>query len=299
MSLADHIMGIEQAAPRKAKRVLSPVSLQDTSGQRFFGPTGLQKALHDYIDAIKEPTRLGGEWLHASSLYTLCTRQHAIIRENAPSLDSEAIVESTPTPRRVIYDVGKATHYAVRNKYLGPSGLLYGAWKCRQCQAVVESTMPERCGCGGEFRYKETVFRNDELKILGAPDGRLVRCPNEMPISCATPLIGMGILEIKSKEGALFKMIQAPEPAHCFQAQIYMWLTGLRWAIVLYVSKSQESKSPFKDWGILADERMGGTIRRIVEESKGQGERKCQTPDDKRAGKCFARGVCFFGERLA
>ena len=292
MSLANHIVNLEKPAP-VIERKRQPVE-QPSNGQLFFGPTGMQKALHDYLDTLTEPTRLGGEWLHASSLYDLCTRQHVIAKENS----SASIVESTPTIRRVVYDVGKATDYAACNDWLGPARLLYGTWRCQQCHAVVESTMPERCGCGGRFQYEKTTFRNNELKIIGEPDGRLVRCPNEMPISCPVPLVGMGILEIKSKEGALFKRLQAPEPSHCFQAQVYMWLTGLGWAIILYVSKSQEPKSPFRDFGLLRNERTEGIIRRTVEEAKGQGERKCQTPDDKRAGKCFARGVCFFGEKL-
>jgi len=148
-----------------------------------------------------------------------------------------------------------------------------------------------RCGCGGSFHYQETRFRNEELKVMGSPDGRLIRCPGDPTKT------GMGIVEIKSIEGGLFKSLKEPNIRHCFQAQVYMWLTGLKWATILYVSKSLEKKSPFLDYGILYDHKMDQIIRSIVSEIRAGGKKKCITPDDKRAARCPVREACFFAIR--
>ena len=249
---------------------------------------GLVEQLCDALSR-PQPVRYAADgWLHASQLYDLCTRQAAIVTEQVPPPQARArVIDVGP---RVVFDVGKAVAWVVRQHYLGPMGLLYGVWVCR-CGAAVEGLMPTAaCACGGtDWQYRETVVQNADLKVIGSIDGLLPPRP-ELGI-------GMGDLEIKSMEWLLFRNLTAPVAAHVAQLQTYLALDGREWGVILYVSKSLDT-TPFKEYGMKKNPAHEAWIRSVVEEVRRGGEKKCRHAETKRALNCFARSACFFGATI-
>jgi hypothetical protein len=223
--------------------------------------------------------------LHVSQLYDLCTRQAAItIAENIPPEGRGKVVD---VGDRVVWDVGKAVATVVRHWYLGPMGLLYGTWRCGTCQAAVDGLMPRQpCACGQQtWRYQEPVVVDAALGIVGSLDGLL---PSRAEFGG-----GLGVLEIKSMEGALFRRLTRPVERHVHQVQTYLTIGGYEWGVILYVSKSYEAV-PFKEFGLRRDAGHATRIAALVREVADGGTRKCRDAGTKRALGCFARSSCWF-----
>jgi hypothetical protein len=275
--LANHI---QWAARSQTTQKTKPPEEPLLSGALTFERPGLREFLHEFL-THEEKVRTGGDWIHASSLFNLCTRQYVLASE------MNEVMQVVRVNDRSIYDIGIAMQEVMRNKYLGPLQILYGKWRCQRCKSLIEGLMPkERHDCGGKFRYEETVFYNHELNIFGSTDGILLPRPD-------FGLAGRGVLEIKSIEGALFKHLRQPQPEHIFRTNVYMFLSGMRWAVILYWSKSKEPQSPFKEFGLRYDPSVAEKVRCTMEELRNGGQKKCGDISEKRAKKCFAREPCF------
>lgn len=59
-------------------------------------------------------------------------------------------------------DLGNAIHHIVQSQYLGPSGMLFGGWRCVNCRQVL----------GGFQTYPKTLCRN-RLRVTQATDVKL------------------------------------------------------------------------------------------------------------------------------
>lgn len=58
-----------------------------------------------------------------------------------------------------IFDIGHALHDQWRQKYLGPSGKLFGQWRCSRCHSISEGFQPTRaCKCAHNY------FKNGSIK---------------------------------------------------------------------------------------------------------------------------------------
>ena len=236
-----------------------------------------------------EDRRLGGEWLHVSALYDLCTREHVLAKQ---AIERTGVVPARiMTPQlRVRFDMGRYFAELIRNEYLGPMGRLWGDWRCLSCGAFVESqVMPKACTCrNGAWMYEEREVRHDALKIVAHVDGFDL-----------DPVLDKVVLELKSVEGAIFKSRSLlPLARDVFQASVYCWLTGTKAARLFYASMSLETNHlPFKEFTIPFDVRVPARVERIVQEVRAGGKRACESRDDARAIACPHAGPCFAAKR--
>lgn len=172
-----------------------------------------------YLSNIKESSRAAG--YHPSELYGLCIRR--MIFSKLLPVGGGSI---EPQLRR-IFDNGTALHSWYQNRYLGPMRVLYGSWKCKLCGKTTEGFMPampcDKCG-GNGWRYVETGVKHEELGIIGHYDG-------ELRINDKRYL-----LEMKTTS-AFDRLSKKPSDAHIYQTQIYMWLSGIPFGLILYIDK--------------------------------------------------------------
>lgn len=247
-------------------------------------------------DKPKSPLTADG-WLRASAFAHLCPREevlaarHSVVRADILSPDSMLTLLH-----------GTSLHWGLQNRLLPELGLLVGKWLCLQCAKEYGGTLPlaenliyrpDACpACGGvEFQYQELMLHSDEVhRVNGHPDGFLI-----LP-----GLPGMGVFEAKSigQNGAPAAR-QAPQVAHVIQVHIYMWLTGFRWAKILYWDKTAPGVSALIEHHVDRDEETIERIKRMalsVWEGIRNGtlpDRICASPDCNRALGCALRGPCF------
>jgi len=207
---------------------------------------------------------------------------------------------------------GTSLHWGLQNHALPELGVLYGQWKCLDCGTThggVEKGVPisetvvlrpnacAKCGNaskgGGDvaFQYVEHHFINDTFLVRGHPDGFL-----------ALPgLPGLGILEAKSIGGRnAWEVKQAPHYGHVIQAQAYMWLSGLKWAVIFYWAKGEQGiERSLAEHFIEYDEETIVNLKRLltsIPDGIRSGilpERVCVTDSCTRANKCSAVKKCF------
>lgn len=276
MGLGRLLAGDDERAQSAPVPAVVPIPIPPQSPR----PT-LRENLDVFLTEI-EPPREQGEYVHASSLWELCTKQVVLFRKYAKQFGDETL-KVIPPGLRMRFDVGSTVHDLVRQQYLGPMGRLYGQWKCVRCNGLITGKMPTYCACGSRrFDYVEPEYKDEELKLVGHLDGL-----------DKDPLYGLGVLEIKTIDGALFKLLKAPQPEHEFRLHVYMKLAGLSWGRILYVSMALEKKSPFREFMIRFDARVWNRVAAKLKEIQHGGERACASRADPRAISCPAADRCF------
>jgi hypothetical protein len=233
---------------------------------------------------------------------------------------------------------GTALHWAVQNHILPNRALLYGVWRCLVCGHVVGGLPPEEkaelrkiaaseapdkarfkelceaqgrldkslvlrpgkcpsCGVselemGDEllFEYREQWFGDIDYRIGGHPDGFLV----------IPGYSGSGILEVKSiSSHVAWKVKHTPQMEHLIQAHTYMWLTGRKWALVMYWAKGTHGLKSII-WHFV--ERDEGTVQKLQKlvgdmrtgiDTGALPSRICNSVHCARAGGCALAPVCF------
>jgi hypothetical protein len=230
----------------------------------------------------------------------ICTTQQVTRKE---TLGSDLLL---------IFLHGTSLHWGLQNYALPELGVLYGQWKCLACGTaaggaepgfpIAEKVIlrPDKCSkCGNvskgrgdlAFQYVEASFVNDEFGLTGHPDGFLV-LPGKP---------GMGILEAKSIGGrGAWEVKSAPHYGHVVQAQAYMWLSGLKWAVILYWAKAEQGvEQSLMEHFIDYDEETVANIKGILKSipngvrSGLLPERICAIPTCTRANKCSVAKKCF------
>lgn len=239
----------------------------------------LKDLLLKYATQVEE-SRLTEDYIHASDLYGLCSRKAVLVKEPDVDLAPRVIAPAL----RITFDIGRAVESLLRLKYLGPMGVLYGDWRCVVCQALATGKMPKQCaGCGRKrFDYVERTVRNEEYKVVGNLDGMELH-----------PAYGLGVLELKTIDGQLFKLLKQPQAEHIFRTHVYMWLSGLKWARILYVSKAMEKVSPLKEYFLSYDPKVVAPVIAKLKERADGGKKCCESSTDPRAIKCPVRGGCW------
>jgi hypothetical protein len=147
-----------------------------------------------------------------------------------------------------------------------------------------------------EFLYHELFFENKDYLIGGHPDGFLKVA--ERP--------DLGLLEAKSiSQTGAYEIRNTPKMDHVIQAQLYLWLTGLRWAKIFYWNKGVFGRSALTEHYLEYD---NDTVLGIQETIRGirdgittgnLPERICETQHCERAIECSSAEVCFkFEDRI-
>lgn len=248
-----------------------------------------------------KPVPTPDSWIRASSLATLCDRAEVLA-----GIHKVERVEHLEYYQQLTFDMGKGVHWTLQNNVLPQLDVLVGEWRCRVCGRVYGGPdqlihRPKRCTYGNcvappeqqadesSFEYVEQFYQDHEYRVQGHPDGFL-----EMP-----EVEGLGVLEAKSASDFAFKKIKdVPDFGHVIQVQTYLWLTGLKWGIILYWNKGAW-KDPVVQHFIERDDDAIESIKQLVLRIRAglkTGElpaRTCSSIDCKRAEVCDLAKLCF------
>lgn len=261
---------------------------------------------HFIRERVKKPIT-EEEYIRASGFAYMCAREEVIcVMENITRDDD------VNSDTLITFGHGTALHNFLQSYMLPQLGVIRGAWKCIQCghevgivpdgkpplKYVVER--PEKCAkCKApaldktddpNLIFREQFFFDEQTRVGGHNDGFLI-----LP---GRP--GVGILEAKSisAKGAT-EVRHTPKIEHVIQAQIYMWLTGCQWAVILYWNKGQYGVKCLIDHVIERDpdtlkkiKATANSIWRGVEKKKLP-KRICGNASCARARECAVRGICF------
>jgi hypothetical protein len=250
------------------------------------------------------PPLAPGDYIRISSLSSMCAREE-ILR----SLHGVTRYDNVEPDLNLIFAHGSGLHYTLQNNILPVLDMLYGRWTCLSCgqhyggsalslekDVSLESLVvlrPDKCACGGlEFLYRELHYSSAQYRLTGHPDG-FIRIPQ---------YDGLGVLEAKSisTKGA-WEVRSCPRMDHVVQAQMYLWVTGLNWAQILYWDKGTNGTAGLVEHHIERDdetiEQVLSLIRSIWEgiASKALPDRICMASACPRAVKCSVTSKCFAG----
>lgn len=258
----------------------------------------------------KSGPMLHEDWIRVSSIGSMCPREEVLCSKNnvirERSFDGDAGLN---------FGLGNAIHWLFQNRALAPTGRLIGSWRCTWCgetygsQATQLVPRPDRCiRCGaiaGEaprsggrpsveihplaFLYVEEFVGNEEYRIGGHPDGFM--SSSEEPI----------LLEFKSaNDRNFFKYKDTPDFVHVIQSQIYLWLTGLKRAKIIYLNKNGSKDNFLREHDLLYDaevvERVQAAVRSVRDGIGGglvPARTVCADPSCQRAIGCKVRDICF------
>lgn len=264
----------------------------------------IKEALRGAFDG--EPLKKGA-WIRVSSLAMLCPREEVI-----RAIDRVERDDPYEGDLGLIFEHGHALHWDLQNRILPKTGTFLGKWRCGSCghvmggwdpnakprKTIIEAQVPRPDACPSceteldhdNCLYIEQHFKNFEFRVQGHPDGFL-SVPGQD---------GVGIFEAKSinPKGA-WEVRGCPKLDHVVQVQCYMWLTGCRWAKILYWDKGGMGMSALVEHTVEYDEDLVDTIKDEVSaiwvgiEDGILPERTCETRTCARATKCPVADTCF------
>lgn len=134
-----------------------------------------------------------------------------------------------------VFDYGHSVH-AKYQRWLQEMGILYGIWKCKDCNSEWEHGVLPACPvCGTmNYRYKEVPLADEDLMIAGHSDGIVFIDGKYMMIEIKT----IGISTLRFESYSLFEryqneqltpeelwfQIKRPFATHIRQGQMYLYL---------------------------------------------------------------------------
>ena len=241
-----------------------------------------------------------GEYLHVSDLLGKCMRMVALSDRYNLKITGEPIFDSLG----VVFALGNAIQGYVTDKLQRTRPKeLYGRWSC-VCGETEEYTTYDKANhiecklCKHTLtKYNELKFYNEEYMIVGSIDIAL-KIDHILYLS-----------EIKSINKESFVSLTRPLPDHVLQVVFYWWLAVQnKYPVydkvsILYVNKSYEFKTPFKEFQIDPRDYVP-RLSDYLEEAKSLLESRqsktaqlpakvCPTPASPQAKKCSACSVCF------
>lgn len=208
--------------------------------------------------SVREPARFSsldfsdGEYLHVTDLWDACMRQIYFSRETGIPVHRHI----SPA-LRMKFEMGKIVEDRIR------------AWLSEM--GVLEEIKP--------------VLKDEDLKIVGSPDGRLKNGR---------------LIEIKGMDPGVFKFTaKGLLPYHSFQMKAYLTLDRQETGKLFSAAFGGSDKIPFRDHTVNFDLKVGEVIKRAVSrlrEAKNGGrmpDRVCKAETDPRAVLCPFRRECF------
>jgi hypothetical protein len=270
----------------------------------------LKPLLKQVLKEDRKKPPLDGEkgWLRVSALASLCPREEVLC-----SLGGVVRSDPISADLMMIFEHGHALHWDLQNRVLPKTQTIHGRWRCTMCGFShggrdewevplpgdfhsKQAPRPEKCvKCRVEMNpdtclYVEQWFKHPEFRIAGHPDAFL-----SIP-----RLPGLGVFEGKSinPRGA-WEVRNCPKLDHVNQAQCYMWLTGCKWAKIVYWDKAGQGLSSLIEHHLEYDEDHVEAIQNLIRDiwtgiqKEKLPERICATPDCKRADLCSVVTPCF------
>lgn len=252
-----------------------------------------------------------GDWIRASSLSSICAREEVLAAQQGIER-----AKSTDADLNLTFAQGTGMHWVMQNEVMPVLGdILVGKWRCKVCGTVVGGMdsdasnipMPRVCSSCEEsgrlvlaaegvplFDYVEQHFVDQEYHLSGHNDGFL-RFPDFADL-------GDGVFELKSISAFRAKGIKdVPDMGHVVQAQAYMWLTGKKWALIVYWDKGT-FRGPLTEHFVERDEDTIDQIKAMLLsiwsgiKSGSLPDKICTSADCKRAEECPLVKPCFAEE---
>lgn len=262
------------------------------------------------------PPLKSSDWLSMSQVPYMCPRAEAIcLLDNYNRTD---VVDAT---LRLIFENGNAFQDILRD-IIAPSGVLYGMWRCKNCDYVhgsidgeftindrgaKEAELLERINCPPtcgveipgygkcectEFEYIEETIIDNNNRIKGHPDGFIENRNHE------------DLLELKTINDYGYRQIKdAPRPEHVEQASWYAWRTNKKYILIIYFNKNggayRVHRLPVQDEIIDRIYKRVREIWRIVKEFEETGrietlpEKTCDSIKNTKAKRCEVCERCF------
>jgi len=262
------------------------------------------------------------DWLRCSSLERMCPREEILASRLKVDRD-----DTIHPDLQLAFDLGHGMHWAFQNRIAPKLGIIRGKWRCLRCgvavggspdesmwfgadyDKLVKTSVARPTACGnptcaeaprdedtGDFEYVEQYFGNEVYRIGGHPDAFLEMEDGD----------GLGLGELKSCSERRFKEIKdCPDFGHVIQMQTYMWLTGLKWGMLLYWCKAL-FREPLVEHCVERDDETIEKIKEMIKdvwdgvETGYLPERICSSADCTRAEKCELSKPCFeYEEKVA
>lgn len=245
------------------------------------------------------PLAKGGT-VRSSGFGQMCPREevlaalHKVIRE-----------ENFNADQLLNFSLGTDFHSLLQDEVLPKVGAMVGEWKCYNCgkkfggmgkkkgfylsRMIPKPAECSKCKCL-KLTYVEQFLTDVEYGITGHPDG-FINIPGRA---------GTGVIEAKSIGGkGAWEIKKVPKFEHVIQVQLYLWMTNLPWACILYWDKGTFGLNGITEYFIERDE---ATIEAIKENLKliwngidggPLPERICSSLMAPRAVTCALRNQCF------
>lgn len=263
--------------------------LAEASGQSaFFEPIDLVDIINRKLESTREiPIPTADTVYRVSSLVRMCPREEVL--RNRLKVKK---IEKIDARLQRIFDIGTSFHNLVQQEWFTKWGMLVGDWNCLSCKAVYKNCLkPKKCSCGHDgFSYTELAFKDEEYLFTGHCDGILEFVGNRRIL-----------LELKTCNSKQYQLItqikKSPLQAHIDQVQLYMWMSGTREAIVLYIDKDESLLSQF--WVKYDQKIVSRYLNNIADARNGMrgGDLPVRTICDSsscaRAKSCTVRKECF------
>ncbi len=236
------------------------------------------------------------DWIRVSHFPYMCPREEVIcarediVRERRITEDNEWF-----------FGVGHALHYLFQSRFLGPQGALLGMWMCMGCgkkyggPGNMRTKHPGECDCGvHDFIIREDTVEDHELRIIGHYDG-VIQIPGKEPVA---------IVDFKSMNKFYFMRTKdRPVANHVLQLNLYMWLTGFRHGVLVYINKQElKLRDAIREFWIEYDERMIADAQEKIQALKEgldggpMPTRICASRNAKRAVGCKTKARCFLSD---
>lgn len=202
--------------------------------------------------------------------------------------------------------------------YAEKTGALMGRWRCQNWMAHQDKHVifglssklgvhkPAKCDCGSDrFDYQEVGFFDDETWWGGHVDAVIdvnklrAKYANFIDANCKEDYI---IIDFKSMNTFSFRNLTAPVPDHIIQLSIYLYLSGLKIAKLLYEDKStQEAKEydVIRDDSLIEEKKNEAIfLKSVVTHTNSEGKRVLPTRAYSSRGhkeclRCKYRGHCW------
>lgn len=172
----------------------------------------------------------------------------------------------------MIFDNGHHVH-ARWQEYLDAAGVLRGLWRCPNpsCSKIYglgskigifnpsRTVEGWRCSCGNDKKlcYEElSIVSPVEYNFKGNCDAVLDFRGSSFEVGSDLDVI---VVDFKSMKDSDFSKLEHAKPEHVVQVNIYMWVLGLKGAIVLYENKD---KQILKEMFVPRDEKLILKIRK-------------------------------------
>lgn len=151
-----------------------------------------------------------------------------------------------------------AEGHSIHDKWQGwmwDAGVLWGAYKCINCDHYWFDTAPSQCpecSAGRTFlRYMEVPIRNEEHLIVGHADGKVRDDLTEIKsVGLGTVRIELPDLYEKHSDphpnyDRIWAGIRRPFPSHVKQGMLYAWCHGARSMVYIYEWKANQATKEF------------------------------------------------------